>query len=77
MTTIAAGMTVRITRVQPNGKVKFVKTGTVGATVRPDYFEFTEDIDSSEPGRRVFVTSDTALPAGMRGWTQRTEIVAG
>lgn len=68
----ASGDRVRVTRTDPNGKIKFVKTGVVGLCVRGDYFEFTEDIDSSNPGRHVYVTSDRAVELHMPRWSQTT-----
>jgi len=76
MATITANATVRITRTAPNGRVKFVKTGVVGNAITPDYFEFTEDIDSSHPGRHVYVSTDESLPRGMVGWSQKTEVIS-
>lgn len=71
-TAITPGTTVRITRTTPTGTTKFIKTGTVGPVVTPDYFEFTEDLNSTHPGRRVYVTTDQAVTDHMKGWTQTT-----
>lgn len=72
---LAPGTTVRITRVLPNGRVKFIKTGTVGDTITADYFDFTEGLNSSHPGKRVYVTTDRAVSAHMKGWTQNTAVL--
>lgn len=74
--TLTPGTTVRITRTNPQGRTHFTKTGTVGTAITSDYFEFTEDIHSSRPGAHAYVTTDQTLPARMKGWTQRTEILA-
>lgn len=74
-TTLTPGTTVRITRTQPGGRLKFIKTGTVGPVVRDDYFEFTENLDSPHPGKHVYATSDHAVAAHMPGWTQHTEVL--
>ncbi|MCL8016887.1 hypothetical protein [Streptomyces sp. AS02] len=74
-TEITPGTTVRITRITPQGHTKFIKTGTVGTTIRPDYFEFTENITSTHPGKRAYVTTDQAVTAHMKGWTQHTEVL--
>jgi hypothetical protein len=71
--TPVAGDRVRITRYRWDGKIQFVKTGHVGPTVRPYGFDFTEDMDSTHPGMRVMVSSDTDLPQHMKGWSQTTE----
>lgn len=73
--TLTTGTTVRITRTTPQGTTKFIKTGTVGNTIRPNYFEFTEDINSTHPGKHVYVSTDQDIATHMRGWTQRTEIL--
>ncbi|MGW2515043.1 hypothetical protein ACWC0A_37880 [Streptomyces scopuliridis] len=73
---ITTGSTVRITRRDPQGTVKFVKSGRVGI-VSAGYFEFTEDMNSRFPGQRAFVSTDEALPSQMKGWTQETVIVGG
>lgn len=73
--TLTPGTTVRITRTTPQGTTHFIKTGTVGTTITPDYFEFTEDINSTHPGTRVYVSTDQDLAAHMKGWTQHTEIL--
>jgi hypothetical protein len=73
---VKPGYTVQITRRTPQGTVKFVKSGVVGSIVRSDHFEFTEDLNSSRPGKRVFVASDSALPQHMKGWTQETVRIA-
>lgn len=74
-TTITPGTTVRITRTTPQGRTHFTKTGTVSTTIRPDYFEFTENLTSTHPGRRTYVTTDQAVATHMKGWTQHTEVL--
>lgn len=73
---LTPGTVVRVIRNTPEGKVKFIKTGTVGDVIRSDYFEFTENIHSSNPGRRVYLSSDALLGQSMKGWTQHTEVVS-
>lgn len=73
--TLTPGTTVRITRTTPQGTTHFTKTGTVGNTITPNYFEFTEDINSTHPGTRVLVSTDQDLATHMKGWTQRTELL--
>ena len=74
-TDLTPGMIVRITRTTPQGTVRFIKTGTVGTTIRSGYFEFTENIRSTYPGKRAYVTTDHAVALHMKGWTQHTEIL--
>jgi len=74
-TNLTPGTTIRITRTTPQGTTKFIKTGTVGTTIRPDYIEFTENLNSPHPGLRAYVTTDRAVTRYMKGWTQHTEIL--
>lgn len=76
-TTLTPGTTVRITRTQPDGRTKFIKTGTVGPTTCDQYFEFTEDLNSTHPGTRRYVSTDSDLAQHMPGWSQRTEVLPG
>lgn len=69
----AEGDRVRITRVTPRGVIKFVKSGVVGSVITDNYFEFTEDMDSTHPAMHVYVTSDKGVQAHMPGWLQTTE----
>lgn len=75
ITNLTPGTTIRITRTTPEGRTKFVKTGTVGTTIHPDYFDFTENTNSTHPGKRAYVTTDHAVTTHMKGWTQHTEIL--
>lgn len=63
------GDRVRITRTAPDGRVKFIKSGVMDQ-MDSTSFRFTEDVDSSSPGRRVYLRLDGV---GMPGWTQRIE----
>lgn len=74
-TILTTGTTVRITRTTPQGATHFIKTGTVGNAITPNYFEFTEDANSTHPGTRVLVSTDQDIATHMKGWTQRTEIL--
>ncbi|MFE9382360.1 hypothetical protein ACFYMO_03850 [Streptomyces sp. NPDC007025] len=66
--TPAPGDRVRVTRRDPTGRIKFVKTGTVAAPADSQAFRFHDDA-----GYRVHLTTDQALAEHMHGWTQITE----
>lgn len=71
---ITSGATVRVTRYNPQGGTHFIKVGRVGE-VAPTYFQFTEATRGQGFGSRAYVSTDEALPAQMKGWTQTTEIL--
>lgn len=75
-TTLTPGTVVRITRTNPAGKTHFIKSGTVGPAITQRYFEFTENIDSTHPGKHVYVCTDQDVAANMRGWTQQTVVLS-
>lgn len=74
-TNLTPGTTVRITRTNPQGRTTFTKTGTVGTTIRTDYFEFTETLNSTHPGAHRYVSTDHNIATHMKGWTQHTEVL--
>lgn len=76
MNKIVTGTTVRIVRTTAEGKTKFVKSGTVGE-VTAGSFEFTENLNSPFPGKRVYVVTDDRLPEIMSGWSQTTTLIEG
>lgn len=67
--TFRDGDRVRVTRHMPDGRIQFIKAGRVDDIVGQS-FRFTEDPDSSAPGRRVYLRFDGV---GMAGWTQTIE----
>jgi hypothetical protein len=69
---ITAGARVRVTRVNPFGKVQFVKTGTVeGLSPSGHLFDFRD-----EDGRMWYLNMDASeVGKIMKGWSQSYEVL--
>lgn len=70
---IKAGDRIRVTRYRPDGKVHFVKVGTV-VEAHGYAYVFNEDNGRS---RRHWLSGSEDLAAGMRGWSQTIERIDG